>query len=177
MEENIKIIKLPEPKSKQNIKKEKREKNITKNQLWMENIKEDELKVEYQYIVLTDLISDINTEKTKLLKKLIKEKISGYKHQDVLKKKLDNEQFIKLEDILKILEKSKLKCYYCKKDVMLFYCFAHDLEQWTLERIDNNLGHNNGNLEISCLKCNICRRTMQCEKYKFTKQVIWEKVN
>ena len=54
MEENIKIIKLPQPKSKINIKKEKREKNITKNQLWMENIKEDELKVECQYNVLTD---------------------------------------------------------------------------------------------------------------------------
>jgi hypothetical protein len=177
MEENIKIITLPEPKSKKNIKKEKREKKITKNHLWMENITEYELKIEHQYDILIGLINNVKSDKTKLLRKLIKEKIDGYKHQDVLKKKLNDEKFISLENILNILEKSKLECYYCKKNVMLFYRYAHDLEQWTLERIDNNFGHNDDNVEISCLKCNICRRTMQCDKYKFTKQVIWEKVN
>jgi hypothetical protein len=43
--------------------------------------------------------------------------------------------------------------------------------QWTLERIDNDLGHNKNNVEIACLNCNLRRRTMYHERYLFTKEL------
>lgn len=177
MEDDIKIIKLPENRSKKNIKKEKREKKITQNKLWIESISEECLTKENEITILNELIENKDNAQTKLLKKIIKEKIDGYKHQDVLKKKLNVEEFVTFTSILGILKRSCLECFYCKCHTLLFYKYAHDLSQWTLERIDNSIGHNDNNVEICCLKCNIKRRTMYYEKYKFTKQVVWEKID
>ena len=58
---------------------------------------------------------------------------------------------------------------------MMFNYFMNMLENhnsWTLERINNDFGHNYGNLEIACLSCNIKRRTMYHERFVFTKQLI-----
>ena len=44
-------------------------------------------------------------------------------------------------------------------------CFKSN--EWTIERIDNSIGHNKGNVEISCLNCNLRRRTMHYERYLF----------
>ena len=54
---------------------------------------------------------------------------------------------------------------------MLLYEKLREPRQWTLERLDNNYGHNKGNLEISCLKCNIDRKTMYHERFMFTKEL------
>ena len=50
------------------------------------------------------------------------------------------------------------------------YCYKN--KQWTLERIDNGMGHNKDNVEIACLLCNLRRRTMYHERYVFTKQMM-----
>ena len=42
--------------------------------------------------------------------------------------------------------------------------------QWSLERFDNNLGHYNSNTCISCLGCNLQRRTDNHEYFKAGKQ-------
>ena len=46
-----------------------------------------------------------------------------------------------------------------------------DKQQWTLDRIDNDLGHNNENVKIACLECNLKRRRINMEKFLFTKQL------
>ena len=43
----------------------------------------------------------------------------------------------------KLLLESKMKCKYCRESVFLLYKEVRDPKQWTLDRIDNNFGHNN----------------------------------
>ena len=88
------------------------------------------------------------------IKKEVERKLSGYKNQDVKKKKLED-NFITYEECLEKLVISKLKCYYCKDNCLLAYENVREEKQWTLDRIDNSQGHNNNNVVICCLKCNL----------------------
>ena len=63
------------------------------------------------------------------------------------------------------------KCYYCDNFVKIFYKQVRESNQWSIERIDNNFGHNKNNVTIACLNCNLKRKTMYHERYKFTKQL------
>ena len=105
------------------------------------------------------------------LKREVERKLNGYKNQDVKKKILDENKIIKYEECLEKLVISKLKCYYCKKDCLLAYENVREEMQWTLDRLDNSIGHNKDNVVICCLKCNLKRRTLDDEKFKFTKQM------
>ena len=114
-----------------------------------------------------------NNEIIEYKKELIREiekKISSYKAQDINKKKyLENN--ITVEETLEKLVESKLYCYYCKCKLKIFYDIVRDSQQWTLDRIDNNLPHQNDNVIISCLKCNLQRRKIDKDKFLFTKQL------
>ena len=44
------------------------------------------------------------------------------------------------------------------------------MEQWSLDRIDNDYGHNHDNVVISCLECNLKRRCIDMNKYKESKK-------
>ena len=113
----------------------------------------------------------IINEDTKLLKSEIKKKISGYRNQDIIKKKYDEEKFISYENIIKKLIDCGNRCLYCNEQTKIFYKFVRDSSQWSLDRIDNNYGHNFDNVEISCLRCNLRRKTITTEKYILTKQI------
>ena len=65
----------------------------------------------------------------------------------------------------------RLKCYYCKMQTSVLYEEVRDSSQWSLERIENEYGHNTENVVISCLKCNLTRKTMYHERYLFTKEI------
>ena len=67
--------------------------------------------------------------------------------------------------------KSKLQCYYCKCHMFLLYEIIRELKQWTLDRIDNNIGHNEENVVVCCLECNLKRRKMSQEKFIFQKNL------
>lgn len=101
----------------------------------------------------------------------INKKISGYKHQDVLKHIFNKRVFVDILYIINILILCNLDCYYCKEKVNVIYQQVRDPKQWSLERIDNTFGHNKGNTVIACLYCNLRRRTMYHERYVFTKQL------
>ena len=106
-----------------------------------------------------------NTTKNELHKK-----INSYKQQDIKKdKNLDG--LISYEELLEKLVLSKLKCYYCRKDVLLLYENNREQKQWTLDRLDNSLGHTKENVVVCCLKCNLERRCLNDEKFLFTKQM------
>ena len=53
----------------------------------------------------------------------------------------------------------------------LIYENVRQMNQWTLDRIDNNFGHNKNNLVISCLECNLKRRNIDKDKFLFTKRL------
>jgi hypothetical protein len=108
---------------------------------------------------------DVSPEKIVFLKNEIQRKIHGYRAQDVKKNKYDPEHFISLEYVLERIVERELNCFYCQGPVKIWYEISRDPLQWTLERIDNKIGHNVGNIEIACLQCNLKRRCMHHERY------------
>jgi hypothetical protein len=106
-----------------------------------------------------------------LFLKEINKKIDGYKRQDIDKSCYDENFFIDLETVLAKLTESKLKCHYCKTCCYLLYSEVLSRNQWTLDRIDNDYGHNKNNVVISCLDCNVRRKTMDFERFKMGKQL------
>jgi len=62
-------------------------------------------------------------------------------------------------------------CFYCKCELHILYEIVRELTQWTVDRINNDEGHNKDNFVISCLNCNIKRRNISSNKFLFTKQL------
>lgn len=139
-----------------------------------------------------------DTEPIPMIKSQILQKIRGYKVQDLEKKLYIEDRFVQgdssilcpcilqpknsegqrphefvdLSYVLQLLKESKLQCVYCHEPTRILYEHVREPKQWTLERIDNSLGHVVGNVQIACLICNIRRRTMYQERYILTKQMM-----
>ena len=119
-----------------------------------------------------ELINEQNNEDNlKEFEREIKKKLNSYKNQDKQKNKFDSEKIITYSEIIKKLHESKLKCYYCNCDMVILFNKKREGCQWTLERFDNNIGHYESNTCISCLKCNLQRRTDNYEYFKNGKQL------
>ena len=101
----------------------------------------------------------------------IREKIRGYKLQDTKKGKFDADLFIDYDFVLSMLRACASKCFYCRKGVYVLYDRPRDKRQWTIERIDNRRGHNQDNVEIACLQCNLARCTVSSKNYAKTKRL------
>jgi len=101
----------------------------------------------------------------------IKTKIQGYHQQDMKKNLYDSDKFITLPKVIELLHSCKNTCYYCREPVLILYELVRDNKQWSIERRDNSYGHNHDNVEIACLHCNVCRKTMNEERFLFTKQL------
>jgi hypothetical protein len=112
----------------------------------------------------------------KIIKNQISNKLSGYKHQDVIKKVFDKEKIIKYEETVEKLKNCGLKCYYCDENVYLLYKLVREMKQWSLDRINNDIGHNCENVFISCLECNLKKRTKNSDSFLFTKQLKINKI-
>ena len=102
--------------------------------------------------------------------KEIEKKIDGYKRQDIEKQLYDSEKFVDMEEILSKLTACRLCCHYCETKCYILYNEVLSKTQWTVDRIDNDYGHNKGNIVIACLNCNIRRGTMDSERFKRGKQ-------
>ena len=112
-----------------------------------------------------------------LLKDEILKKISSYKQQDVLKKRLNTERIIDYPYVKKLLLECKLKCHYCDEETYILYETRRDMNQWTVDRIDNSIGHDIENIVISCLKCNLQRRSRSSDKFLQTKKMVIKREN
>jgi len=135
-------------------------------------LSEDDLSHEMQLNVLKSIQTMQRNKYVSMFTSHIKSKICSYKHQDILKKKLNETQLIQFEGVIDLLNNSELKCHYCSQEVYILYEKVREMKQWSLDRIDNNIGHNVGNLVIACLECNLKRRRTNKDAFMFTKNMV-----
>ena len=160
-----KIIQLPTENNKNAKPSQKKRRQIAEKDDWNPNI---------------DVMNVLNilkqgppkTNDEMYIMKELQSKLNSYKNQDKKKNIYDENNIITLDEIIDKLLSCRLACFYCKEEVKLNYEFIREPLQWSLERIDNSYGHNNNNVEISCYSCNVHRKTMHHERYKFTKEMI-----
>jgi hypothetical protein len=100
----------------------------------------------------------------------VAKKLSGYKQQDKKHDIFSATFFVSKGDVVNMFA-AGAKCTYCLHEVKTDY-EAKDKKQWTLDRIDNRMGHNRGNVLLCCLECNL-KRGNGCtsEQFRFTKQL------
>jgi len=153
--------------------------NEVKKRLESEKWNFDESYYEYsnQLKLITDLSNNSLNDVEKIVVQEINKKISGYKQQDKLKKMYDENKFLTFETVIKKLLESQLKCYYCNSELKVLYDISRQMTQWSVDRIDNDKGHNNDNFYIACLECNLKRRRRSDDKFLFTKQMKLVKID
>ena len=149
----------------------KRDKKRLESKKWnnIDYLKDMDMKKQIE--LLNRLFLNEEYEGNKFVEKEIKRKLLSYKSQDNKNEIYDINYFISYEDTVEKLVISKLKCFYCRCDCKLMYENVREKKQWTLDRTDNDEGHNKNNVEICCLECNLKRGTMDDEKFKFAKQL------
>ena len=130
--------------------------------------------IKYNYISNNYITNPIYI---KVINGQLDKKIASYKQQDVVKHRYDSVNFITLADVIHKLHECKLNCYYCKNIVYILYEKTREQKQWTLDRINNDIGHNTDNVVISCLECNLKRRKTNQSAFLFTKQLNLVKTN
>lgn len=182
---NLKNNKKKKYKQQTQISTPPQKKIITTTKIW-NNILPEDLLFERQIILLNNTLQyywDNNKNTEEYIPKVIlknnyyiiilqhiKQKLYSYRNQDIIKNKYDKDNFVNIIDIFNLLISCNMDCYYCKKKVMLLYEYIREPLQWSLDRIDNNYGHNKNNLFIACLSCNLKRRCIKPEKYVLTKK-------
>lgn len=188
MEPQVKRIILPETKTLSEIdnvtgckkieKKVKEKRKVTHRKQW--DFNQNELTNEKQLEYIQNMYSSLETHIEfdnrihhiqNVIENQIKTKIQGYHQQDIKKDLYDSEKFITLPKVIELLHSCKNTCYYCREPVLILYELVRDNKQWSVERRNNSYGHNCDNVEIACLHCNICRKTMNEERFLFTKQL------
>lgn len=181
MNENVKKLAVslePIEKKKKEVKtqKEKQKRQITTTAKWV--FGEPELESIYQWKLIKQIKYDniVDKEHCDFVIKQINNKIYGYRSQDIDKNKLNETKLINLQNVIDLLTTCENKCFYCKENVGILYEYVRESKQWTLDRLDNAFGHNNDNVVIACLSCNLRRKTMHPERYVFTKQMVIKKV-
>ena len=159
------------PKQIEQSKKEKNRKRVVS-----ENWKFDLNYYEYenQMKIIVDIKNNnltYNDNVSKIALQEINKKIYGYKQQDIIKKLFDETRFLNLHSVIDKMIQCKLKCYYCSSEMNVLYDISREAKQWSVDRIDNDLGHNLDNFYLACLECNLKRRRRSDDKFLFTKQL------
>ena len=172
--DNIKkMIPIVNKNKKISLEKEKFLRKVTTTKKW--KTEEKDFIFENQIQIIKDISENNEKEKEKEIDKLykseIQNKINSYRSQDILKKLYQESLFVDFPFVIQLILESNLDCFYCKKKVQIIYENVREPFQWSLERIDNTMGHNKDNVKIACLSCNLRRRTMYHERYIFTKQM------
>lgn len=158
------------------MKKTPKNRAITQTNLW--NITKEDMEPDAQLLYIRKLVNndDVDVNPCQVILKHITQKIAGYKAQDIKKSLHEPEKMVDMQYVLKTLENAENICYYCKKPVQVLYEKAREPTQWSLDRIDNSIGHNKENVVIACLQCNVGRKTMHQGRYAFTKQLVITKL-
>ena len=164
-------MKAIEIKGKRNIDKINHTSISIRSDVTKYTFNDDYYKHRMQIELINKLFLGEEITYSKPIKQSINKKITGYKSQDIQKQLFDINWFISLDYVIEILVSSRLKCYYCKDICELLYKDCLAKKQWTLDRIDNSMGHNTNNVVICCLECNIRRGNMDSERFKRGKEI------
>lgn len=147
-------------------------KNRIATEKW--DIPDEYLHYETQIKMVNDIILNCNNHfdnVSKIFLQQINSKMIGYRSQDSIKKMFNEDKFVKLENILQKMKECELKCRYCKTEMFVLYKISREMKQWSVDRINNEEGHNSNNYHLACLDCNLKRRKKTDEKFLFTKQL------
>jgi hypothetical protein len=169
MDENKKIN-ITGQNNRYQIKKLTQEKTTSKRK----NIVEiEKISCFYSHDLQKQLLLDPTLHETEysFITSELKRKVSSYKQQDLTKSRYNSDAFITIDYVIQLLKESELKCCFCSQEVLLLYGFKRDIKQWTLDRINNDEGHNINNVLIACLECNLKRRTTSKDAFMFTKNL------
>ena len=159
------------------IKRANRVQNEIKKRATMNkyNIPQEFFLFDKQVELLKEIYKNENKNNNENVKKIIikelEKKISSYKQQDSIKKKFDEVEFIDINIIIQSLVECDMKCFYCHSEIFILYEHVRELMQWSVDRVNNDDGHNKNNFVIACLNCNIKRRSTNSNKFLFTKQL------
>ena len=177
VDKDVKKIIIIEEQKKTTMKKinyEKEKKMRVETKSW--GLNEDDLSYETQLSILKDIYNEKN-KYTSLFTSHIKAKICSYRQQDILKKRLDEKLLVNFNEVIRLLVTSEMNCCYCSQNVYILYENVRESKQWSLDRINNDVGHNKGNLVIACLECNLKRRRTNKDAFMFTKNMVIIKEN
>lgn len=131
---------------------------------------------EEQLKIIKDISNSEIQDITQIIKQQINKKIYSYKQQDMKKKNYNEnsenfKDFIDIDTVIKEMNICNLLCHYCSNEMLILYENVRDGNQWTVDRINNDIGHIKKNFNLVCLKCNLKRRRQSDEKYLFTSQL------
>jgi hypothetical protein len=175
MEDESKKINITGTSNRYHMKKltnksyDKESKKRVESEKW--TFSEEHYKYENQLKMMQDISNNTTDEVYKIAIQEINKKIYGYKQQDILKKRYDEKKFLTFESVINKIIECELKCRYCTKEMNVLYDISREMTQWSVDRINNDLGHNIGNFHLACLECNLKRRRRTDEKFLFTKQL------
>jgi hypothetical protein len=179
---NAKLVAQKTKKEKENVKDQENERErgqMSKTNFdvceYTKNGQQEVLPHDRQVATINQLFFGENGDVHVFYSALISKKCAGYKQQDVANNIYDQRWFVTRDEVIELLVASKLKCYYCRRPCYIHYSESFCHEQWTLERLSNDQGHNRANVVISCLKCNLNRGTKSSDKFKMGKQIRFTK--
>ena len=185
LEQNVKkivisldpVLKKKEEEKTVKTEKERQKRQITTTNQW--NFDKTDLGSPHQWNIIQQIHENSfeNQIHCEFVINQIRRKISGYKAQDIDKSLLNLDKLVNVDTVIELLHQCENKCYYCKESVQILYEMVREPKQWTLDRLDNAYGHNNDNVVIACLSCNLRRKTMYHERFVFTKQLTITKIS
>jgi len=137
------------------------------------NLSEEEYSFDYQLRIIREIYKDENKNviMDAIIQSQINKKLAGYKSQDNIKKVYNSEAFITNQDVMRQLYECNMICHYCCQQMYILYELVREQKQWTLDRINNDLGHTSDNVVVSCLECNLQRRRTNKDAFSFTKNL------
>lgn len=104
------------------------------------------------------------------VKSEINAKLRTYKTSD-LSRSLPGTSVHDCDVIADMMIRQKCKCYYCHKEFLVLYKNTRDPLQWSVDRIDNDKAHAKENIVISCLRCNLQRRTRDSNEFYISRNL------
>lgn len=103
------------------------------------------------------------------LDKIIKTRIRYLLTRDKqAEREINIDQYITLEIIKDMINKSGCACTYCGCDLKLSDYEKRDKEQFSIDRKDDSLAHHIDNVQITCLGCNLLKQVtkVRCTHHK-----------